>query len=82
MRVCALWCPDWPIVAARVRDDALRDAPVAVVERGARGMVVRAASIEARREGVTRGLRRREAEARCVGLAVIDADDNADARAF
>ena len=79
MRVCGLWCPDWPIVAARVRDDALRDMPVAVVEHGARGMVVRATSIEARREGVTRGLRRREAEARCAGLAVIDADDNADA---
>ncbi|MET0920345.1 MAG: DNA polymerase Y family protein [Acidimicrobiia bacterium] len=58
------------------------DAPVAVMERGARGQVVRAASIEARREGVTRGLRRREAEARCAGLMVLDADDHADARAF
>jgi protein ImuB len=53
-----------------------------VVDRGARGLVVRAASTEARDEGVTVGLRRREAEARCAGLTVLDADDGADARAF
>ena len=82
MRVCALWCPDWPVVAVRVRDAALIDAPIAVMERGERGPVVMAASLEARRAGVTRGLRRREAEARCAELVVIDADDPADARAF
>jgi protein ImuB len=82
VRVCAVWCPDWPVVAARVRDPSLVDEAVAVVERGERGQVVRAVSIEARREGVTRGLRRREAEARCAGIAVIDADDASDARAF
>ncbi|HEX5587380.1 MAG TPA: DNA polymerase Y family protein [Acidimicrobiia bacterium] len=70
------------MVAARVREPELVGAPVAVVERGDRGLVVRAVSIEARREGVTRGLRRREAEARCAGLAVVDADDTSDARAF
>jgi len=80
--VCAVWCPDWPVVAARVRDPSLVDAPVAVVERVARGDVVRAMSIEARREGVLRGLRRREAEARCPTLVVVDADDSSDARAF
>jgi protein ImuB len=81
-RVCCVWCPDWPVVAARQRDAALREMPIAIVEPGDRGLVVKAASIEARREGVSRGLRRREAEARCVGLAIIDADDAADARAF
>ena len=70
------------MVAARVCDPSLVDAPIAVVERGERATVVRAVSIEARREGVTRGLRRREAEARCAGLTVIDADDSSDARAF
>ena len=80
--MCAVWCPDWPVVAARVRDPSLVDAPVAVVERAARGDVVRAMSIEARREGVLRGLRRREAEARCPTLVVVDADDSSDARAF
>ena len=44
-------------------------------------MVV-SASAEARAEGVAVGLRVREAEARCAGLVVLDADDAADARAF
>ena len=49
---------------------------------GARGKVVVSASAEARAEGVAVGLRVREAEARCAGLVVLDADDDADARAF
>ena len=84
-RVCCLWCPDWPIVAARARVPELYDAPVVVVGSngsGERGPVVQAASVEARREGVTRGLRQREAEARCAELAVVGSDDAADARAF
>src|SRR3954468_21679384 len=44
--------------------------------------MVLSASAEARAEGVAVGLRRREAEARCAGLVVLDADDTADARAF
>jgi protein ImuB len=67
----------------------LLDAPVAIVVSDEslngsrdRGPVVQAVSAEARREGVSRGLRRREAEARCVELTVIDSDDAADARAF
>jgi len=81
-RTCCLWCPEWSIVTARRDDPALDGAPVAIVERGARGLVVRAASAEARTEGVTVGLRRREAEARCAGLVVVDADPAAEARAF
>ena len=81
-RTCALWCPDWPVVAARRRDPGLVDVPVVVTGRGPRGLVVRSASAEARAEGVAVGLRRREAEARCAGLVVLDADDTADARAF
>ncbi len=65
-----------------MREPALAGAPLAVMTRGERGTVVMATSIEARRAGVTRGLRRREAEARCAALRVIDADDSADARAF
>jgi protein ImuB len=67
----------------------LLDAPVAILGSNEslngsrdRGPVVQAASAEARREGVSRGLRRREAEARCAELTVIDSDDAADARAF
>lgn len=85
-RTCALWCPDWPVVAARRLEPALTDAPVVVIAAhsgpGARGKVVVSASSEARAEGVAVGLRTREAEARCAGLVVLDADDAADARAF
>ncbi|HEU5307737.1 MAG TPA: DNA polymerase Y family protein [Acidimicrobiia bacterium] len=81
-RTCALWCPDWPVVAARRLDPALGDTPVVVVDRGARGKVVVSVSSEARAEGVAVGLRVREAEARCAGLVVLDADEAADARAF
>ena len=81
-RTCALWCPDWPVVAARRLDPALVGTPVVVVDTGPRGKVVVSASAEARAEGVAVGLRVREAEARCAGLVVLDADDTADARAF
>jgi protein ImuB len=82
VRTACLWCPDWPVVALRARDPALRDAPVAVVERAERGLVVIAVSTEAVAEGVTLGLRRREAEARCPGLAVVEVDPQVEARAF
>jgi protein ImuB len=81
-RVLCIWCPAWAVVTACRGDPSLVGAPVAVVERGACGLVVRAASAEARAEGVTVGLRRREAEARCGGLVVLDADVPAEARAF
>jgi protein ImuB len=60
----------------------LRKVPVAILERGDRGPVVVSASTEARAEGVTTGLRRREAETRCPGLVVADADLHVEARAF
>ncbi|MFP5377031.1 MAG: DNA polymerase Y family protein [Acidimicrobiia bacterium] len=41
-----------------------------------------ASSAPARAEGVARGLRRREAQARCPGLTVVGPDPGRDARAF
>jgi protein ImuB len=73
-----LWCPDWPVVAARRADPALDGVPVVVLDRG----FVLAASAEARVEGVRRGLRRREAEARCPGLVLRPVDSVGEARAF
>jgi protein ImuB len=70
------------VVALRSRDPGLRETPLAVLERGERGPVVLSASTEARAEGVTTGLRRREAETRCPGLVVADADPHVEARAF
>ncbi len=74
----SLWCPDWPVVAARRRGEAPDGAPVAVLEHGR----VLAASQEARAEAVGAGLRRREAEARCPGITVVELDPTADARTF
>jgi len=73
VRTLVVWCPDWPVVAA-----GMCSVAAAVV---ASGRVV-ACSAPARAEGVARGLRRRQAEARCPGLAVVDHDPGADARAF
>lgn len=70
------------MIAARRRDDALRAAPVVVRERIGSSDVVRAASADARAEGVTRGMRRREAEARCPSAAFVDADEANEARTF
>jgi protein ImuB len=73
VRTLVVWCPDWPVVAA-----GLCDRPAAVLEAGR----VVACSAPARVEGVARGLRRRQAEARCPGLVVVDHDPAGDARAF
>jgi protein ImuB len=81
-RALCVWCPAWAVTTARREDPALVEAPIVVVDRGDRGLVVCAASAEAVAEGVTLGLRRREAEARCAGLLVIDVDPAAEARAF
>jgi protein ImuB len=81
-RTLALWCPAWAISTARRADRSLVGVPVAVVERAARGLVVCGVSSEARAEGITIGLRRREAEARCAGLVVVERDRGAEARAF
>ena len=81
-RTLALWCPAWAIGTARRLDASLVGTPFVIVERGARGQVVHAVSAEARAEGVTIGLRRREAEARCPRLVVLERDPSAEARAF
>ena len=77
-RMLCLWCPDWPVVAARRADPSLEGEPVVVLDRG----FVLAASSEARAEGVRRGLRRREAEVRCPGLVIRPVDTAGEARAF
>jgi len=81
-RTLCVWCPDWPVVTARRAHPELVEVPVAVVDRVDGRVVVCAASREARDETVVPGLRRREAEARCPGLVVVDADPAADMRAF
>lgn len=73
-RTLVVWCPDWPVTAAGHRSDE----PVVVVS----GNTVVACSAAARAAGVARGLRRREAQARCPEAVVLAADPDRDARAF
>ncbi|MEO7373841.1 MAG: DNA polymerase Y family protein [Terrimesophilobacter sp.] len=77
-RTIVLWCPDWPITAAVRAHDVPHDAPIAVIDRG----LVFACSDAARREGVKRGLRLREAQARCPQLLVFDYEASLDHRSF
>lgn len=78
VRILVVWCPDWPAVAGGVAAGASPADPVAVV---AANRVV-ASNAMARAEGVRRGLRRREAQARCPRLAVLADDPARDARLF
>jgi protein ImuB len=75
-RVMAVWCPDWPVVAAMT--DLPRSAAAAVFDKG----LVLACTPAARADGVRRGMRRRDAQARCPELAVLDYNPAADVRAF
>jgi Nucleotidyltransferase/DNA polymerase involved in DNA repair len=77
-RAMVLWCPDWPIRALVRAERVAEGAPVAVIDRGE----VFACSAAARRDGVRRGLRLREAQARCASLIVQPYDPVIDGRAF
>ncbi|TFB90274.1 DNA polymerase Y family protein [Cryobacterium algoricola] len=77
-RTIVLWCPDWPVTAARARAGLPADAPVALVDRG----TVFACSTAARGAGVRRGLTVREAQFRCPDLIALGYDRVLDDRAF
>src|SRR5208337_4782837 len=77
-RILAIWCMDWPAVAAAAAAGLPATAPVAVTLANR----VIACSSAARTAGVRRGLRRREAAARCPQLHVATADADRDARFF
>ena len=73
-RHVVLWCPQWPVVAAGIEPGTA----AAVVD----GQQVIAASPSARAVGVRVGMRRRDAQARCSTLLVVNADVSRDARRF
>ena len=77
-RVLAIWCMDWPAVAAATARGLPATAAVAVTLANR----VVACSAAARAAGVRRGLRRRESQARCPNLHVATADPGRDARFF
>ncbi len=78
MRLMVVWCPDWPVIAAELADGVPAHQPVVVLHANR----VVACSEAARREGIRRGLRRREAQSRCPQVTVVDYDADRDARAF
>ncbi len=73
-RTLAVWCPDWPVVAARRPSSA----PVAIVFANR----VVACSAAARADGVVPGLRRREAQSRCPDVEILSRDPASEARSF
>ncbi|MFT4188294.1 MAG: DNA polymerase Y family protein [Aeromicrobium sp.] len=73
-RTLVVWCPDWPVVVAREP----AGVPVAVIEVGE----IVACSAVARREGVRRGMRRRDAQARCPELRLVTRSPLVESRRF
>ncbi len=76
-RVLVMWYPDWPVVAAAQTCD-IADELIAVFDKGA----VLACSPAARRHGVARGMRTRDAQSRCPSLRAVPYNPADDARAF
>jgi protein ImuB len=80
VRTLVVRCHDWPVVASGWSDPGGPGPHEPVVVLHANRVV--AASPGARAEGVVEGQRRREAQARCPELVVVDHDPDRDARAF
>ncbi|WP_232678652.1 DNA polymerase Y family protein [Nocardioides sp. R-C-SC26] len=78
MRILVGWCPDWSVVAALGEAGLPPLAPAAVLSANR----VEVCNASARAEGVRRGQRRRDAQARCPELALLGANPDRDARAF
>jgi protein ImuB len=78
MRTMMIWFPDWPVIATAGFEEVPIEAPIAVIDKG----LVYACSAAARREGVRRGLRLREAQARCPQLLDFAYDPVRVNRAF
>jgi protein ImuB len=77
-RSIVLWCPDWPVFAAAREHGIDPSLPIALTEGGA----IHSCSEAARRDGVVRGLRLREAQFRSPDLVVQPYDPVLDVRAF
>ncbi len=77
-RFLVLWCPDWPVVAALVEQERSASVPAAVLHAGQ----VEVCNAAARAEAVRRGQRRRDAQARCPDLVLLEASPERDVRVF
>lgn len=74
LRMAVVWCPDWPITTWGVPPE--EPAVVLVANR------VVATSRAARSDGVEVGQRRRQAQALCPDLAILNRDVDREARLF
>ncbi len=79
-RCLVLWFPDWPVTARLRSHEPPLDptAPVAIIA----AQTVAACSAAARRDGVRRGMRQRDAQSRCPGLRIVPDDPARDVREF
>lgn len=78
-RVMALWFPDWPVQAVHLDEDApAHNKPVAIAAH----YRIQVCGVAARKRGVRRGMKVRQAQAVCPELEVVDADADRDARMF
>lgn len=77
-RSLALWCPDWSLLATRTEQGLGPDVALALMDKGR--VVARTPAADV--EGVTVGLRLREAQARCPGITLLPHDPLRDTRAF
>ncbi|WP_028652152.1 DNA polymerase Y family protein [Nocardioides halotolerans] len=78
MRILVVWCPDWSVVAALSEAERSPAEPAAVLAAG----VVEVCNAPARADGVRRGQRRRDAQARCPELVLLEANPDRDVRHF
>ncbi len=78
VRRVVLWVPDWPIVAALAEAGLGAEAQAGVLN--GRGLI--AVSAAARKEGVRRGMRKRQAQRLCPEIVLLPHDEGRDVRAF
>ena len=77
-KMLVIWIPDWPVVAVASEQGIDAGQPSAVIEKGE----IFACSAAARAEGVRRGMRKRDAAARCPGLVLLDRHPESEIRTF
>lgn len=84
-RVLVVWCPDWPVVAG-MAEAADTDPGAGLTSRQPAAVladnVVEVCNVAARAEGVRRGQRRRDAQARSPELVLLPDRPERDARYF
>ncbi|MEM7663140.1 MAG: DNA polymerase Y family protein [Pseudomonadota bacterium] len=92
-RYLSIWLPDWPLdrlrrarLQGRKRNpgegQAKGSKPFILTEAGAKGLIIVAASAEAKRMGITPGLSFTDARARVPNLIAEEHDPEADTRAL